>query len=290
MALTSSRIRALNAVVEEGGFTAAARRLGVSQPAITQHIRELQQEFGLVLFDKHRSGTLPTAICREVYRVTKDMRRLEDEAVSILRKYQSVERGELRVGLSNAMPGMQLIAAFQRRHPGIRVHVETGSWGKIMGAVVEQRLDLGVLPEVPDDPRFHRVACAEQAVVAIVHPAHPLAGRATLSLEELAGERLLFCAGESSTQRVVDTGFARAGIVPSPAMMLDGREGVLEAVANGLGIGFSWRHATARQDALRRIAVPEFGQDVEEHIFYLNHPVPAIAPHFMRAAVEAVAA
>lgn len=290
MALTSSRVRALNAVVEEGGFTAAARRLGVSQPAITQHIRELQQEFGIVLFDRQRNMTVPTAICRELYRITKDMRRLEDEAVSLLRQYQSVERGELKVGLSNAMPGMRLIGAFQARHPGVRVHVEIGSWDKIMGAVVDQRLDLGVLPEVPDEPRFRRVACADQAVVAILHPAHPLATRDSLSLAELAGERLVFRTGESSTQRAVDTGFASAGLVPSPVLVLDGLDGVLEAVANGLGIGFSWRYATARQDPLVRIPVRELGQEVKEHVFHLSHPVPAIAPHFMRVVAEAAVA
>jgi DNA-binding transcriptional LysR family regulator len=283
-------MRAFNAVVEEGGFTAAARRLGVSQPAITQHIRELQQEFGVILFERHRNGSAATAICRDLYRITKDMRRLEDEALSLLRQFQSVEQGELRVGLSNAVPGMRLIGAFQARHPGIRIHVEMGSWGKIMAAVVEQRLDLGVLPEVPDEPRFRRVACAEQALVAIVHPSHTLAAHQTLSLEALAGERLVFRTRESATQRIVDAAFTVAGFLPSPAVVMDGPEGVLEAVANGLGIGFAWRSSSGRQDALVRIAVPELGGEVHEHVFHLSNPVPAIAPHFMRIATEALAA
>jgi DNA-binding transcriptional LysR family regulator len=286
MALTSSRVRALNAVVEEGGFTAAARRLGVSQPAITQHIRELQQEFGVVLFEKHRNAVVPTALCRDLYRITQDLRRLEDDAVALLRQYQAIERGALRVGLANAMPGMRLIGAFQARHPGISVHVEMGSWGRIMDAIVEQRIDVGVLPDVPDDPRFRRVACAEQDVVALLHPDHPLAERTSLDLRDLARERLVFRTPESCTQKVLGAAFARAGLAPSPALVVDSPDGVVEAVANRLGIGFVFRSATTRADGLMRIPVADLLGNVKEHVFHLAHPAPSIAPHFMHVAAE----
>ena len=104
-----------------------------------------------------------------------------------------------------------------------------------------------------------------------------------------AGERLVFRTGSSSAHRAVDAAFLRAGLSPSPVLVLDGQDGVLEAVANGLGIGFAWRNASARQDPLVRIPVAELGQHVEEHVFHLSHPVSAIAPHFMRVAAEAVA-
>lgn len=281
MGLSSSRVRALNAVFEEGGYSAAARRLGISQPAVTQHIREIQAEFGVVLFERANGQVVPTRICRELYRITSEIRRREDDAVLLLQQERAVHHGDLRIGLGNAMPGMRFIGAFRKRYPGIAVHVETGSFDRIVTAVDEKRVDVAILPQVPDDPRFRRVVCARQDVVAMVHPDHHLATAERIPIRALAGEPLIFRALDSSTQRAVDAAFAAAGTSPRPVMVLDSRDGVLEAVANGLGIGFMWRHATSREDRLRRVAVEGLSVAVEEYAFHLANPVPRGAPQFM---------
>lgn len=287
MGLTSSRVRALNAVFEEGGYSAAARRLGVSQPAVTQHIRELQAEFGVTLFERQNGHVVPTRICRELYRITSEIRRREDDAVLLLQE-RTVDKGNLRVGVGNPMPGLRFIRVFHKRHPGISVQVEMGSFDRIVTAVAERRVDVGILPQAPDDPRFRRLVCAEQDVVAMVHPEHPLAGAQRVSIAALAREPLIFRSADSSTQRAVNAAFSTAGLNPRPVLVLDSRDGVVESVANGLGIGFMWRHGTSRQDGLCRVAIDELSTAVEEHAFHLANPIPDAVPQFM-AVVRAVA-
>jgi len=279
--LTSSRVRALNAVFEEGGYTAAARKLGISQPAVTQHIRELQAEFGVALFDRVGGQVVPTRVCRDLYKITSEIRRREDDAVLLLSQERDVDEGTLKLGLGNAMPGMAFVSAFRKRHPGIAVEVEMGSWDKIVQAVEERRLDVGILPEGPCDTRFRRLVCTRQDVVAIAHPDHPLAGADRLPIAALAGEPLVFRGPGSCTQRAVDAAFAAAGFSPRPSMVLDSRDGVLEAVANGIGIGFIWRFASSRHDGLSRVTIEELAAGVEEHVFHLANPVPDAAPHFV---------
>jgi DNA-binding transcriptional LysR family regulator len=70
MSLTSSRIRAVNAVFDAGSFSRAARRLGMSQPAVTQQVRGLENHFGVTLFERRGSKLMPTALCREYVAVT----------------------------------------------------------------------------------------------------------------------------------------------------------------------------------------------------------------------------
>ncbi|MEM8853495.1 MAG: LysR family transcriptional regulator [Pseudomonadota bacterium] len=274
-------MRALNAVVEEGGISAAARRLGVSQPAVTQHIRDLQAEFDVMLFERKRGSLIPTALCRELYKLTSEIRELEDEALRLLNRQEVLDRGELRVGLGNAMPGMRLIGDFQRNYPNIEVQVEMGSWTQIVDAVVEQRVDVAILPEVPDEKRFHRILCAEHDVVALVPPGSELADMGQVTLQQLVKWPLIFRTEESSTQRAVDAAFASVNIKPKPAMVLDTRDGVMEAVAHGLGVGFVWRLGSSRQVDVKKIPVRELSKRVQEHAFHLSHPVPRIAPHFM---------
>lgn len=269
MSLTSARIRTINAVYEAGSFSAAARRLGISQPAVTQQVREVEAEFGVKLFDRRGNGLAATAICRQLVAVTMRIQAAEGEAVAILRQHEMLSGGELRIGLGNSMPGMQLVGAFMRAYPSISIQVEMGSWASIIDAIVDQRVDVAVLPEVPDDGRFRREICLRQRVVAIAHNQHALSGARSVTCAQLSRERLIFRTRVSSTQRVVDHAFRLAGIKVSPVITLDTREGVLEAVANRIGVGFMWQHGSSRLDSITRLNVDELANQSPEHIFCL---------------------
>lgn len=267
-ALTSSRIRAVNAVFEAGSFSAAAKRLGISQPAIAQQVRDLETGFGVSLFDRRGNGVVATALCRQLYEVTQRLQSVESRALAILMQHSELKGGELRIGLGNAMPGMALISDFQNLYSRIDISVEMGSWASIIDAVVDQRVDLGILPQVPDDGRFRREVCLHHSVVAIVNAAHPLAGARRVALRDLMAHPLVFRTRHSSTQRIVDNAFRAARLEPRPAILLDTRDGVLEAVINDLGVGFMWEHGSSRPDVVK-LRVQEMATPVPEHIFCL---------------------
>jgi LysR family transcriptional regulator, low CO2-responsive transcriptional regulator len=160
MSLTSSRMRAVNAVFEAGSFSQAARRLGISQPAITQQVRSLENRFGVTLFERRSNKLLPTALCREFVAVTSQLHSLEAQALAVLRQKDALKGGELRIGLGNSMPGMALISAFHRLYANIQISVEMGNWASILEAVVDQRVDVGVLPDCRTTAGFVvRCAC-----------------------------------------------------------------------------------------------------------------------------------
>lgn len=286
MSLTSSKIRALNAVVEEGGFTAAARRLGVSQPAVTQHIRELQAEFQVALFEKRRGAIVPTSLCRELYRITSDIRRREDDAIRLLNRHDEMDFGPLRIGIGNAMPAMRFISTFRARNPSVVLHIETGPWTRLMEAVLTQNIDVAIIPEVPDEPRFVRAICARQSVVALVNPEHPFADRDEVSLAELAEESLIFRTKQSYVQRVVDSAFTASMLEPSATIVVDTRDGMLEAVANNIGVGFVWSQGTSRTQNICRVKISELDKSFDEYAFHLAHSAPAIAQRFLAVVAD----
>ncbi|MBT9373023.1 LysR family transcriptional regulator [Rhizobium sp. CSW-27] len=270
MYLTSPRIRAFNAVMETGSFSAAATKLGLSQPAITQAVREIEQAAKVTLFQRQGRSLAQTALCAELYRFTAEAERLAGEALRVLEQHANLETGKFRIGIGNSMPGMALIREFRRRLPGVQVQVELGSWATILKAVVEQRVDVGVLPNVPNDGRFERKVCLKQDVVAIVSEESPLARSTQTSCTELLRYPLIFRTQSSSTQKVVDQGFRSAKLTPVPMMVLDTRDGVYEAAANGLGVGFMWEFGSSREDKIRKIRVIEFEQGHPEHVFHLS--------------------
>lgn len=269
MALTSSRVRAVNAVFETGSFAAAARRLGVSQPSVAQLVRELETDFRVALFERHGQSLVATHLCRRLYAATNRIQAIEADALAILEQREELAGGELRVGLGNAMPGMALIAAFRALYPKIQINIEIGSWSAIMAAVAEQRVDLAVLPEVPNDTRFRREPCVKQRVVAICHPVHALGREPSVSVAALLKYPLVFRTRDSSTQRAVDRAFRAVNLRPDPAIIVNTREGVLEAVANRLGVGFIWEHGSSRLDGIAKVVIDEIEAESPEYLFSL---------------------
>lgn len=264
-----ARIRALNAVHETGTFSAAARLLRISQPAVSQLVREIEEAYRVSLFERRRGRLIPTALGRELASVTGRIQNAEREAAAILANSQAVAGGTLRIGLGNTMPGLGLAGILMRSYPRIELQVEMGNWAAIIDAIVERRLDVGILPRVPDESRFRRQICLSQRVVAVVLAGSSLARRGRTGCEELARHPLIFRRRPSSTQHEVDAAFLRARLSPRPVITLDSRDGVLEAVAHGMGVGFIWEEASIRMEGIARLRVEEIDTVTHEHLFCL---------------------
>jgi DNA-binding transcriptional LysR family regulator len=185
----------------------------------------------------------------------------------MLRHHGSLKNGELSIGLGNAMPGMALVSAFKKNFPYVSLNVTTGSFQKIMRAVLDHSVDVGILPNVIKDNRFRRKVLLVNHVVAIAHPQNPLAWRSEATAKELMDERLIFRADGSSTQKVVDRYFRDHGLTPSAYLTLDTRDGVYEAVANGMGVGFVWKTSTGRGEDVAQVTLIGGSKTSEEVVF-----------------------
>lgn len=284
LTVSPTRIRAVNAVAASGSYAAAARLLGISQPAVSQHVKGIEEQFGVRLFLRRNGALHPTPLCLELCDVAERMTEAENAVARILTRRNALADGHISVGLGNSMPGMALIALFSKRHPSVSISVQTGSFEEITSAVVTRRVDVGVLPNVPDDGRFRRELLVRQQVVAIVNPDSALASEDCLTCEQLITAPLVFRTRGSSTQRVVDRAFNAAGLNPVALLTLDTRDGVYEAVANGIGVGFMWREGTGRTDAIRRIPVREMDRLYDEVVFAPRDEAGQVSEAFFAAA------
>lgn len=253
MTLSLRTLETLRTVAESGSYAAAARQLNVTQPGISQQVRKLEEDYGVELFVREKGRLHPTPLCERLCdsaeRVISEYQSLEQ----MLRRHGSLTKGELSVGLGNAMPGMSVIAAFNKAYPQVTLEVTTGSHDKIMRQVINHTVDVGILPEVPKDARFRRKTLLTNNVVAIVALSHPLAAREEVTCEELLRHRLIFRTTGSSTQKVLDRYFRRHEVSPAPFLTLDNRDGVYEAVVNGMGVGFVWRTGTGRNEDVKQL-------------------------------------
>jgi len=284
--LSLARLRALNAVAEEGSYSAAARRLGLSHSAVAQQIRDFESAQGITLFERVRGVLRPTPLCLELNEIGARVIEAERDTARILQRRDASGKHRLRVGLGNSMPGIAIAGKMADNHPSVSITVESGSHQDILSAVLRRDVDVAVLPDVPVDPRFRRFSVLEQVVVAIVGPNSPHASRTDALLAELADEPLIFRSRGSSTQKVVDRAFRQAGLHPEPRLTADTRDAVYEAVAVGLGVGFMWKNGTYRADLVHRIALPEIRSSAEEVVFALADERNTLVDLFFGAAEE----
>ena len=174
MALTSARVRAVNAVFEAGNFSAAARRLGVSQPSVAQLVRELESEFDVRLFERHGHILLATPLCRQLYAATNRIQAMEADAVAILGRLGCVVvlKGS---GTVLAAPG-----ELPRINPTGNARLATAGTGDVLAGLVAARLATGAQAmDAAADAVYAHGAAADAWPAGLPLVAGQLAGRLT---------------------------------------------------------------------------------------------------------------
>ena len=256
--MTFEQLRTLLAVAEAGSFTRAAQHLYLSQPAVSQHVLALERFLDRKLFDRKGrrlvltlAGERLVAYAREVVRATDAMR-------AELAALDDPLQGVVAVGAIHSvgvylMP--QLIAAFHRAHPSVRIELKIGNTEQITDELLRGALDVACLDAVitPSSSRhFRRDDFMSEDGALIVPPDHPWAGRDDVAGAELHGEPVVMRERGARSRAALETELARHEVDLARLrieMELGSTEAIKQAVASGLGIGFVPACAVKREIA-----------------------------------------
>ncbi len=251
--MNHAQLRAFHAVAEAGGFTRAAERIHVTQPTLSGQVAALAARYGGQLFERRGRGIELTDLGAGLREITRRLFAQETEAEQLLASAQGLTRGLLRVGADAPYQVIPLLARFNRRHPGIRLSMSFGNSERVLQELLDRRCDIAVLPDIEDDARIHAVPFRRDRLVIFVPRGHSWAGRRSLRLAELAGQRLVLREPGSTTRAVLDRALADAGVQPGSTLEIGSREAVREAVAAGLGIGAVFESEFGRDPRLHRL-------------------------------------
>ncbi len=189
-------LRYFVAVAEEQNVTRAATRLHVSQPPLSRQIRDLEEELGIVLFERSAKSLRLTEAGEVLLVEARAVLRRVDEAVQTARAVAGGERGEIKVGYAPSLTVELLPGAlkrFQEAHPGVRVQLHDLSTQAMLRGLRDRKLHVALMirasAKVMDGLVFEELR--RYAVCVAVHPSHPLARARQVSLERVAAERLI---------------------------------------------------------------------------------------------------
>lgn len=235
-----TQLRAFDAVARELSFSGAAAHIGLTQPALTIQVRDLEQAYSVLLFDRQGRGVILTEAGHSLFALTQEMFDVEDRARSFLDASLELETGEIRLSADGPHAAMKLIALFHKRYPGIKISVALGNARTVWLDLIEQRADLAIVANPPRDDRIHVHPLWRRKMVAIVPLSHRWSDKKSISIKMLQAESLIFREKTSNTAQTLRQALKDNGLQITPTLELGSREGVLEAVGAGLGIGFAF--------------------------------------------------
>jgi DNA-binding transcriptional LysR family regulator len=250
-----ARLRAFLAFVRRGSFSGAAEALRISQPAVSKHIADMERSLDVKLIDRRSRALTPAGefLAAHVLRADALLRQAA-QGLASLREPMS---GALTI-VASGTPGTyvlpEIVAGFQARHPGVRVHFELATSAEVIKAVRAHRAEIGVTGGFLAAPEIEAEPLMEDEIVIVGPPA--LADR-RLTRDDLEGLTWISREEGSATRVIADNALADLGIVPRRRLALPAWEAIKAAVRHGHGVAAFSRLAVVEElESGSLVAIP----------------------------------
>ncbi len=226
-------------IVAHRSFSKAAEAWGLSQPAVSQAVHQLEERLGVMLIDRSKRPFELTAAGRFYHercsRLLDEFRSVEDDVQSLGGKVS----GRVRVVSIYSVGLLQMksyVERYRREYPEVELHLDYAHPDEVQSRVVREEADLGIISFPKDGGDVSCLEWQRQRMVVATPSRHPLAERASLRLGELAGQEFIAFTPDLTIRRVTDKLLKRHKVSVEVVHQFDNIENVKRAVEIGLGI------------------------------------------------------
>jgi DNA-binding transcriptional LysR family regulator len=272
-------------VVELRSFSRAAEALHLTQSTVSEHVRLLEEEVGARLFDRLGRETLPTRAGELLFGYAQRMLALRVEAVQGLQQFLGQIAGTLTVGASS-IPGEYvlppLIGAFREKFPRVSIALQIADTKGIVEAVLEGRVELGMVGARPDQRALNAVELMPDELVVVVPPRHPWVGRKEVTVEDLKAEPLIVREPGSGSRDAVEKALEAAGLGLDGLQVIaemGSTSAIKQAVKAGMGVSLMSRRAVddeSRSGLLGSVRIKDL--PVTRHFYVVTHASRSRSP------------
>jgi DNA-binding transcriptional LysR family regulator len=257
--VTLRQLRVLVAVARHLSVTRAAEELGLTPPAVSMQLKELEQQVGAPLFD--RTGRAVTLTTTGEYLLSYARRILSTlkDAEDAMARLRSLQGGTLTIGMVGTAQYFlpRLIAAFHAEHPGIDLKLRLGHREQLVSLMQCNEVDLAVMSRPPRELASRAEAFAMHPHVLVTAPRHPFAAMSHVPVAALAREGFIARETGSDTRNAFDEFADEHRLAPRILMELDSNEAIKQVVMAGMGIGLLSLHTVGAELQHGLVAVPD---------------------------------
>jgi LysR family transcriptional activator of glutamate synthase operon len=264
------QLRYLVALADERSFTRAAAREHIAQPALSQQIRRLEEELGLTLAERTTRSLSITGAGEVLLARARRILAEADAATDELQELRGVRAGHLTVGAIHTMGPVDIslaLAIFNARHPGVELTVREASSEELAEMLRVDEIDLGFL-SVTERIESHGLGLHQlvsEELVAVLPPAHELAGRRVIRMAELADEVFIAYRQGARLRELLVAAGHYAGFEPAVRLESNESNRIRALVHRGMGVAILPRSdalAPAAEVAVAALTEPELTRDI----------------------------
>lgn len=233
-----SHLRAFHHVALHGGFSSAARALNISQPSVSDQVRQLEQRHDVLLFSREARQVRMTKAGEALFRLTSEMFEVEDRIAALFDETRAALSGHLRIMADSAMHITAAVSRFRASNQDVFVTIRTGNTEDLLRRLRNYEAEIGVIGNSVTAPDLDAVDLGRTPILGLAAKGYLRKGTRTLRFRDLARYPLVFREVGSRTRALVEEEATRLGLTLVPAIEVEGREAMREVVASGAGIGF----------------------------------------------------
>ncbi len=285
--LEIKHLRMICALADSGNMTRAAEKLCITQSALSQQLKDIENKLGTDLFFRTRKKMIITEAGRQLHGTAAEVIETLDSAERAIARKMKGEKGELRVGTQcifcyRWLP--QVMRRFQAKFPNIEI--EMGSSTDLVEELEAKKYDIVISGAISPDEVHTSVPLFADQLVCVMPEGHPLAACSFVQFEDFSGVNLISHA-EQSRNRFYQQVLKPRGIEPKKIMNVGAPQAIIEMVVAGFGITVFPRWAVAEAVKTWRIAarpITPKGFPLTWHAVYLTHSnIPVYQQEFLRS-------
>jgi len=275
--ITIQQMRALVCIAEERSFSRAAKKMYLTQPSLTKHIKNLEEETGVQLVDRKSREMSLTPEGRILCESARRVFGLIDDTGEKIARMKKVESGSIRIAAST-IPATYILphslSKFRDRHKGIRCYVRTNDSDLTLDMILNDEAEIGFIGREIAGRKLRAESLWRDRLVLVVPASHKWSGRGKVSLDEVSTEPFVSRERGSATRKVLEeylrknTGLTLSGF--NIVCELGSSEAVKEAVLAGLGVSIISIHAAGREmESGLLSAVPMDNCSIERNFYMI---------------------
>lgn len=256
--LTIRQFRTLVAVARHGKISHAANALGLTSPAVTLQLQQIEEELNAQLFIREKKGTAVTDAGRIVLEHALAILSNLDALEESMKALNNLGKGTIRLGVVSTGKyfAPRIIAAFAESYPDIEIKLFAGNRSEIIRRLKEHEIDIALMGRPPKEIDVVSSIIGDHPHVFIANPSHPLAKKLDINSRDLARFRFIIREQGSGTRTLFELFMADAiGELTHIPTEMDSNETIKQAVAAGLGIAFLSGHTLEQELETGKIVI-----------------------------------
>ncbi len=255
--VTLRQLRAVAGIAKTGKILGAADLLGVTPPAVTLQLKQLEESLRLPLFERTREGMRLTSAGDQVLGCVRRIEAALASCEEALNAMRGLKGGTVAIGAVSTAKyfAPAALGAFKRVHPEVDIQLFVGNRQETIRSLASLEFDLMIMGRPPEDIAVEMAVIGDHPHVIIAAPDHRLARQRQITIAELAGETFLTREKGSGTRSLMERLFEEGDVNPPRGMEIASNETIKQAVMAGLGIAFISAHTVGAEIEMERLVI-----------------------------------